>query len=88
GLTVALGSDDANCNESVNLFQVMKFAALVQRGSTLDAAALSSEKVVEMATIDGARALGMENDIGSLQPGKKADLIILSLSQPQLRPLH
>jgi atrazine chlorohydrolase/5-methylthioadenosine/S-adenosylhomocysteine deaminase/melamine deaminase len=88
GLTVGLGSDDANCNESVNLFQVMKFAALVQRGSTLDAAALSSEKVVEMATIDGARAIGMEDDIGSLEVGKKADLIVLDRTNPQLWPLH
>lgn len=88
GITVGIGTDDANCNESINMIQAMKIAALTQRASNLDASALTSEKVVEMATIDAAKALGMENEIGSLEPGKKADIIILNLTQPQLTPLH
>lgn len=88
GLTVALGTDDANCNENVNIFEAMKFAALVQRAKYLDASALTAEKVVEMATIEGARAIGMEHDIGSLEPGKKADLIMLNRDHAQLWPLH
>lgn len=88
GITVGIGTDDANCNESVNMIQAMKIAALAQRVSNYDASALTSEKIVEMATIDAARAIGMEDELGSLEPGKKADLIILNLTQPQLTPLH
>lgn len=88
GITVGIGTDDANCNESVNMIQAMKIAALAQRVANYDPSALTSEKVVEMATIDGAKALGLENEIGSLEVGKKADVILLDLKQPQLCPLH
>ena len=88
GITVGIGTDDANCNESINMIQAMKIAALAQRGHTLDPSALTSEKVVEMATIEAAKAIGMENEIGSLEVGKKADVILLNLKNPQLCPLH
>lgn len=88
GITVGIGTDDANCNENINMIQAMKIAALAQRVSNFDASALTSEKIVEMATIDAAKAIGMENEIGSIEPGKKADIIILNLTQPQLTPLH
>jgi cytosine/adenosine deaminase-related metal-dependent hydrolase len=88
GMTVAVTTDDANCNDSVNLFQAMKFAALVQRARDLDPTALTSEKVVEMVTIDAARAIGLDGEIGSLEAGKRADVIVLDLAQPQLVPLH
>ena len=88
GITVGLGTDDPDCNETINMFLVMKAAALVQKAHSLDAAALTSEKVVEMATIDGARAVGMEDGIGSLEKGKCADVIVVDLQQPQLQPMH
>jgi cytosine/adenosine deaminase-related metal-dependent hydrolase len=88
GITVGLGTDDANCNNSTNMLVDMKFAALAQKARQLDAAALSAEKVLEMATIDGAKTLGLENEIGSLEPGKRADLIILDMEAPHLKPCH
>jgi len=88
GITVGVSTDDANCNESVNMIQAMKIAALAQRAKNLDCSALTSEKVVEMATIDAARAVGMQDSIGSLEKGKKADIIIIDLAHPQLCPLH
>lgn len=88
GITVGLGTDDPDCNETINMLLVMKAAALVQKAHCLDAAALTSEKVVEMATIDGARAVGMEDRIGSLETGKRADVIVVDLQQPQLQPMH
>jgi cytosine/adenosine deaminase-related metal-dependent hydrolase len=66
----------------------MKFAALAQKARQLDAAALSAEKALEMATIDGARAIGLEDTIGSLEAGKRADLIILDMEAPHLKPCH
>jgi cytosine/adenosine deaminase-related metal-dependent hydrolase len=88
GITVGLGTDDGNCNNSVNMIADMKTAALAQKGRTRSAAAMTAEKALEMATIDGARAIGMEDEIGSLEVGKKADVVILDLSHPRLRPLH
>ena len=88
GITVGLGTDDPNANESVNIIEAMKIAALSQRGVNLDASAITAEKIVEMATVDGARAIGMETEIGSLEPGKKADVILLNLNQAQLQPMH
>jgi cytosine/adenosine deaminase-related metal-dependent hydrolase len=88
GITVGLGTDDANCNNSVNMLADMKTAVLAQKGRTRRADAMTAEKALEMATIDGARALGMEGEIGSIEVGKRADLTIVDLSHPRLRPLH
>jgi cytosine/adenosine deaminase-related metal-dependent hydrolase len=88
GITVGLGTDDANCNNSVNIIADMKVAALAQKGRYGRASAMTAEKVLEMATIDGAAAIGMKHEIGSLEPGKKADLILFDLEQPHLYPRH
>jgi atrazine chlorohydrolase/5-methylthioadenosine/S-adenosylhomocysteine deaminase/melamine deaminase len=88
GVNVAIGTDDPNCNSSVNLLSDLKFAALIQKGWYRDAAAVTAERVLEMATIDGARALGMADEIGSLEPGKKADLVTIDLRRPHLVPVH
>jgi 5-methylthioadenosine/S-adenosylhomocysteine deaminase len=87
GVTVALGSDGNVCNNSVDLFEEMKFGSLLQKAHRLDATALPAHDVLRMATIDGARALGLDREVGSIEPGKKADLILIDLDQPNMRPL-
>jgi 5-methylthioadenosine/S-adenosylhomocysteine deaminase len=80
GVNVALGTDGAASNNSQDMFEVMKVAALFQRARTQDPAALPPETVLRLATINGARALGLESEIGSLEPGKRADLIVVDLA--------
>lgn len=86
GVTVGIGTDDCNCNGSVNMLSDMKFAALAQKVKYGNSAAITAEKVVEMATIDGARAVGLEKEIGSIEIGKKADFILIDLNHPQAVP--
>jgi cytosine/adenosine deaminase-related metal-dependent hydrolase len=88
GIAVGLGTDDGNCNNSVNLIADMKVAALAQKGRYQRADAISADKVLEMATIDGARAVGLADVIGSLERGKKADLVLLDLSPANMVPCH
>jgi cytosine/adenosine deaminase-related metal-dependent hydrolase len=89
GVVVGLGTDDTNTSSNVSMLLEMRHAALLAKVSTLDAAALSAEKVLEMATIDGARAIGLEDDIGSLEPGKKADLVLFDVAdKPHWHPRH
>ncbi|GAB4384365.1 MAG: amidohydrolase [Elainellaceae cyanobacterium] len=88
GITVGMGTDDANCNDSVNLLNDMKLLSHIHRAHTRDAAVLTPEKILELATIDGARAIGMEREIGSLEVGKKADIILIDLNHPQMIPCH
>jgi len=87
GINVGLGTDDAPCNNNNDMFEVMKYASLFQKAVHTDASLLPSEQVLEMATTGGARALGMENQIGSLEPGKKADIILVNMQTPSLTPL-
>lgn len=82
GITVGLGADGAACNNSLNMFQEMKLAALIQKpihGPT----AMPAHEVLEMATIEGARSLKWESEIGSIEIGKRADLISMDLSTPE-----
>lgn len=86
GVTVGIGADGSASNNNQDMFQAMKFAILMQKVHRLDAGALSAEKALEMATIDGARALNMEKEIGSLEIGKKADIIVVSTKVPEMVP--
>ncbi len=88
GITVGLGTDDGNCNNSVNVIADMKVAALAQKGRYQRSTAITAEKVLEMATIDGARAVGLADVIGSVERGKKADLVLLDLAHANLVPRH
>lgn len=81
GVNVALGSDGAYVNCSVDMVEQMKFAALIQNVTHFDPTLMSAERVVEMATINGARAIGLEHEIGSLEPGKRADIAIFDLDK-------
>lgn len=88
GITVGLGLDDANIGSNSSMLREMRHAALLAKVSNLDAGALTAEKVLEMATIEGARAVGLEKDIGSLEAGKKADVILFDTDKPHWHPRH
>ncbi|WP_317930475.1 amidohydrolase [Halioxenophilus sp. WMMB6] len=87
GITIGLGSDGAICNNSLSMFENMKTGSLLQKVTHLDATAVSAEQALRMATIDGARLLGVEQRVGSLELGKQADLFTLDLWQPHLLPI-
>jgi cytosine/adenosine deaminase-related metal-dependent hydrolase len=88
GITVGLGTDDVNLQSNVSIFSEMRRAALLQKVARHDAGVITAEKVLEMATIDGAHVLGLDADIGSLEVGKKADVILLDTDQPHWYPRH
>ncbi|HVF56381.1 MAG TPA: 5'-deoxyadenosine deaminase [Pyrinomonadaceae bacterium] len=85
GVSVSLGADGAACNNRLDMFTEMRGAALLQKVLS-GAEALPAKRVLRMATIDGARALGLENEIGSLEEGKRADLIVVDLDRLHLTP--
>ena len=82
GINVALGADGAPCNNNLNMFQEMRLAAILHKPS-YGPKALPAQVVLDMATRDGAKALGWERDIGSLEIGKKADIAVLDLNRPE-----
>ena len=88
GVNVALGSDSAASNNDLNLFGEMQSAALLAKLLDADASALPAATALEMATINGARAMGLEDRIGSLEVGKLADMIAVDLAQPETQPLY
>jgi cytosine/adenosine deaminase-related metal-dependent hydrolase len=85
GCRVGLGADGAPCNNRLDAFAEMRLAALIQK-PRLGPESLPAAQVLEMATLGGARALGLENEIGSIEVGKRADLTILDLSGPHTQP--
>lgn len=87
GITVGLGTDGAASNNALNMFSEMNTAALLAKIRDLDPTALPAQAALDMATTDGARALGRE-DIGAIAPGNQADLIALDASAPNLQPMH
>jgi 5-methylthioadenosine/S-adenosylhomocysteine deaminase len=88
GVNVALGTDSAASNNDLNLFGEMQAAALLAKLHTRDASSLPAADALAMATINGARALGLEHRIGSLEVGKQADLIAVDLRGPETQPLY
>ncbi len=86
GVNVSIGADGAPCNNNLDAFIEMRIAALIQKGRLLDPTVMPAKKVLELATINGARALGMDAEIGSIEVGKKADLVILDLFKPHSIP--
>jgi len=88
GVTVGLACDGPACNNTQDMFEVMKDAALLQKVTTANAAALTAREVFAMATIEGARACGLGDRIGSLEPGKAADITIVDTFASHLRPMH
>ncbi|MDW8359135.1 MAG: amidohydrolase family protein, partial [Candidatus Caldarchaeum sp.] len=87
GVNVGLGCDGGPSNDAYDMIREMKAAALLQKVRTLDPSALSAWDVLEMATRNGARAMGKLNMLGSLEPGKKADIVVVSLKRPSVTPV-
>ena len=88
GIDVGLGTDGCASNNNLDLFGEMGMCAKLHKVFSADPTILPAEKVVEMATIGGARVLGMADCIGSIVPGKWADIILLDLNKPHLTPLY
>jgi len=88
GVAVGLGTDGCASNNNLDLFQEMDSAAKLHKVHRLDPTVMPSQTVLEMATLGGARVLGMEKEIGSLEAGKKADVIVLELNRPHLQPVY
>jgi 5-methylthioadenosine/S-adenosylhomocysteine deaminase len=88
GIRLGLGTDGAASNNDLDMFEEMMSAALLAKHATQDPTSAPDLAILEMATLGGARALGMEDRFGSLEPGKRADLIVVSLDAPRLHPLY
>jgi 5-methylthioadenosine/S-adenosylhomocysteine deaminase len=88
GLNIALGTDGAASNNDLNMFGEMRSASFLSKVSTSDATALNSEQVLQMATINGARTLGLEDKIGSLEIGKDADICVIDMDNIECQPVY
>lgn len=88
GLNVALGTDGAASNNDLDMFGEMRSAALLAKALTHDPTALNAAATLQMATINGAKALGWQDEIGSLLPGKAADIIAVDLSAINTQPVY
>jgi 5-methylthioadenosine/S-adenosylhomocysteine deaminase len=86
GINVGLGTDGEKENNNLDVFEEMKTASLLAKLSSLDAAALDAWSVCRMATIGGARALGLDKQVGSIEVGKQADLIAIRTNTPRMTP--
>ena len=83
GISVSLGADGAPCNNNLSIFEEMRLASLIQK-PIHGASVMEAESILRMATIEGAKALHLQDDIGSIEPGKKADLVFMDLNDPEL----
>jgi 5-methylthioadenosine/S-adenosylhomocysteine deaminase len=88
GIAVGLGTDGAASNNSLDMFETMKVCALLHKAHRWDPTILNAQKTLDLATIEGARAIGLQGDVGSIEVGKKADVIILDTNLPNLNPPH
>jgi 5-methylthioadenosine/S-adenosylhomocysteine deaminase len=88
GINVSLGTDGPASNNTLDIFETMKIATLLQKLVYLNPNILPVYEVLRMATVNGAKALGLEKTLGSLEIGKKADVILVDISKPHLKPLH
>ena len=88
GINVALGTDGAASNNDLDMFSEMRSAALLAKAVSNNAAAVNDWQALEMATLSGAKALGLESQIGSLETGKQADVIAIDFSQIEQQPIY
>jgi 5-methylthioadenosine/S-adenosylhomocysteine deaminase len=88
GVPVGLGTDGPASNNGLDMFDTMKMTALVHKNSRWDPTIMNAQRVLDMATLEGARCIGQEKDLGSVEVGKHADLVLLDLQDPNLVPIH
>jgi len=88
GITVGIGTDGCASNNDMDMFREMDTAAKIHKVTLLDPTVMSAETVLKMATIGGAKVLGLDNLIGSIETGKQADIILVNMNQPHLTPLY
>jgi 5-methylthioadenosine/S-adenosylhomocysteine deaminase len=88
GICVGLGTDGCASNNDLDLFLEMDTVAKLHKAKTLDPTAMDARTVLKMATIQSARALGLDRVTGSLEVGKKADLIVIDTNKPHLTPIY
>jgi 5-methylthioadenosine/S-adenosylhomocysteine deaminase len=88
GITVGIGTDGCASNNDLDMFREMDTAAKIHKVTLLDPTVMNAETVLKMATIDGAKVLGLDNLIGSIEAGKQADIILVDMNQPHLTPLY
>lgn len=88
GIPVSLGTDGSSSNNNLNMFEEINLAAIINKGITEDATAVTAYDALEMATVNGAKALQWFDEIGSLEVGKKADIILVDLDKSHLYPRH
>jgi 5-methylthioadenosine/S-adenosylhomocysteine deaminase len=88
GVVVGLGTDGAASNNDLDMFEAMRQAAFLHKLVSNDPRAIPAPVALEMATIDGARVLGMDRTIGSLEPGKRADVIVVSMASARQTPMY
>jgi 5-methylthioadenosine/S-adenosylhomocysteine deaminase len=88
GIKVGLGTDGSASNNDLDMFREMDTAAKIHKVTSLDPTVMSAETVLTMATIGGAKVLGLDKFIGSIETGKQADIILVDMNQPHLTPLY
>lgn len=88
GVNVALGTDGQGSGSNMDMFETMKYAALLQKGILEDPTKIEAYEVLKMATVNGAKALGLEDEVGSIEIGKKADLIIIDIDSILTKPVN
>lgn len=88
GVNITIGTDGAASNNTLNMFGDMNYAALLHKGLNHDPLAISAQNVLRYATINAAKAVGLAGQIGEIQAGMKADLVLMNLNEPQFRPYN
>jgi 5-methylthioadenosine/S-adenosylhomocysteine deaminase len=88
GVALGLGTDGAASNNDLDMFEAMRQAAFLHKHAARDPSVVSARTALEMATIGGARVIGKEQHLGSLEAGKLADLIVVRMDQPRQTPMY
>lgn len=88
GISVALGTDGSSSNNNLNMFEEIHLAAIVNKAVNMDSVSVPAIDALKMATINGAKALLWDEEIGSIEEGKKADIILIDMDKPHIYPLH
>jgi 5-methylthioadenosine/S-adenosylhomocysteine deaminase len=88
GVNVALGTDSCSSNNTLDMLAELRLAALLAKGHSGDASQVPALQALQLATVNGARALGLDDKVGSIAPGKQADVIAFDLHQPRTQPVY